>query len=337
MAGTALAQHAGSTPQLPALPRLEDARGLFEPHLPCSGAELRRIYLRLALSYHPDKCPAAEQVQAKELFQAIAAAYEELLQRVASGSRDAAAERRRVKTRVAAAAELGDLEELRRLLLEDAGCATQLDDLGVSPLMFAAAGGCLEAAQLLVDFGADIQAKNPINWTVLLYAALGNHARMVEWLVNAGAIVTDHDLILAAYTGNSSSLAALLQFFSGSVAELRTNESGKSLLHLACEGLCFLKSTAEQHAECIHLVLQQAVPVDQAEPRRGRTCLQNLVGDVRWRTRNFEASSAHLTAVERLCEAGASVVAEDAEGQSALSLAASNNLCKVREILFAYV
>ena len=45
--------------------------------------------------------------------------------------------------------------------------------------------------------------------------------------------------MLTAYTGNSLSLGALLQLLhqdgsGGLVAELRT-ESGKSLLHLACE------------------------------------------------------------------------------------------------------
>ena len=169
---------------------------------------------------------------------------------------------------------MGDLDELRRLLEEDAGRATELDDLGVSPLMFACAGGCLEAVRLLVEFRADILAKNPINWSVLLYASLGNHAHVVHWLVEQSAEVTPHELVLAAYTGNAVSLEALLDQYRGSVPELRT-ESGKSLLHLACEGLCFLKRSAEEHAQCINLVLQRQVPVDQAEPKQGRSCLQN--------------------------------------------------------------
>ncbi|CAE7929108.1 kz, partial [Symbiodinium sp. KB8] len=311
------------------LPRLEDARELFASHLPCPPEQLRRVYLRLALLYHPDKCSPEEQREATELFQAIAAAYEELLQ-------PEPGQLRRVKSRVAAAAELGELQELRRLLEEDAGRATELDDLGVCPLMFACAGGCLEAVGLLAEFRADVQAKNPINWSVLLYASLGNHAHVVSWLVEQGVEVTSHELVLAAYTGNAVSLAALLDRYKWSVTDLRT-ESGKSLLHLACEGMCFLKRSAEDHALCVDLVLQQRIPIDQAEPKQGRSCLQNYVDDVRWTTRNFEASDAHMWALERLCEEGASVSREDSAGHSALSLADANGLKKVREILFMYV
>ena len=42
------------------LPRLEDARDLFSAHLPCPPDQLRRVYLRLALLYHPDKCSPEE-------------------------------------------------------------------------------------------------------------------------------------------------------------------------------------------------------------------------------------------------------------------------------------
>ena len=112
--------------------------------------------------------------------------------------------------------------------------------------------------------------------TVLLYASLGNHAHVVHWLVDQGAEVTPHELVLAAYTGNAISLGALLEQYKGSVADLRS-ESGKSLLHLACEGLCFLKRSAEEHAKCVDLVLRQQVPIDQAEPKQGRSCLQNYV------------------------------------------------------------
>lgn len=37
----------------------QDARALFEPFLPCDDVQLRKVYLRLALKYHPDKHPKA--------------------------------------------------------------------------------------------------------------------------------------------------------------------------------------------------------------------------------------------------------------------------------------
>ena len=37
----------------------QEARALFEPFLPCDDVQLRKVYLRLALKYHPDKHPKA--------------------------------------------------------------------------------------------------------------------------------------------------------------------------------------------------------------------------------------------------------------------------------------
>merc|ERR1712146_418071 len=94
-----------------------------------------------------------------------------------------------------------------------------MGDVGAYPLMFAAAGGCIEAAQILLEFDADLHALSPIKWSVLLYAALGNHAEMVRFLVGRGSEVTGHELVLAAYTGNPNSLEALLDLYTGSVAD----------------------------------------------------------------------------------------------------------------------
>mmetsp|Transcript_2662 Transcript_2662/g.10348 ORF Transcript_2662/g.10348 Transcript_2662/m.10348 type:complete len:300 (+) Transcript_2662:1840-2739(+) len=298
---------------------------------------MRRAYLRLALQYHPDKRPECERVASTELFQAIAAAYEELCE---SANRDAGGEASsrppRVKSPVAAAAELGDLEELRRLLEGRPDRASEPDDLGIIPLMFAAAGGCPGAAEMLLDFGADLHARNPIGWSVLLYAALGNHAAMVNFLVERGAQVSVNDMVIASFTGNPGGFEALAAGYDGSICDVRTDQSRKTLLHLAVEGMCFLKHSAERHAACVGLALRLKVPVDALEPKSGRTCLQEYIADVRWRTRALENSKVHMEVVEQLCLHGASVAAEDASGQSALSLASEMGLMRVREILLSY-
>jgi len=320
--------HRGPSP----LPQIGLARELFARSARGDPSDLRKTYLRLALQFHPDKRPEVDRADATHLFQAIAAAYEELLK-----SSDASAQvAQRVRSPVAAAAELGDLVELQRLLEEDPSRAHEADDLGVFPLMFAAVGGHVKSAEVLLEFGADLHAQNPIQWSSLLYAALGNHTAMVKFLVERGAIVTDHELILAAYTGNPDSLEALLDLYVGSVPQLRTNESKKTLLHLACEGMCFLKHSAERHAKCVELVLHRKVCVDAIEPKKQRTSLQEYVGDVRWRTRSFEHSVWHMSVLEKLCSHGASVTVEDSDGNCALSLASDGGLSRVREVLFSY-
>eukprot|EP00747_Dinoflagellata_sp_TGD_P029302 gnl/TRDRNA2_/TRDRNA2_133827_c0_seq1.p1 gnl/TRDRNA2_/TRDRNA2_133827_c0~~gnl/TRDRNA2_/TRDRNA2_133827_c0_seq1.p1 ORF type:complete len:375 (-),score=44.20 gnl/TRDRNA2_/TRDRNA2_133827_c0_seq1:16-1140(-) len=317
------------------LPRFQDALDLFVPHMPCEASELRRIYLRLALRYHPDKCPEVERIEATQLFQAIASAYEELLKSIEpAGERIRAT---RVKTPAAAAAELGDVEELRRLLEELPTRATEEDELGACPLVFAAIGGCRETAKLLLDFQADIHAKNAIGWPAVLYAALHNDGLMVQYLLSRGACVTPHDLVLVTWTGNPNSLEVLLDHYDGCLSSIRAYESMSTLLHLACQGLCVLKNTASMHAACVDVLLTRKVPVDAVEPSTGRTCLQEFIGDFRWRSQNFEASEIHMFTVEGLCMHGASVTAQDLAGNSALSLATDSGLHRLRTLLYNYL
>jgi len=319
------------------LPQFDKAISLFDTHSPSDTKQLRQTYLRLAMRYHPDKAPSNERVLATQLFQAISAAYEDLLKSHQGDIIDREPGLKvRVKTPVAAAAELGEIDELRRLLSESPASAHETDELGVSPIMFAAAGGCIPAVEVLVEFGADIHAKNPIGWSVLLYASLADHAPMVRWLVEKGAWVGEHELMLAAFTGNSDALVALLDMYVGCVPKVRTDQSRISLLHLAVEGMCFLKRSAEKHAACIDTLLKWQVPTDIVEPKKSRTCLHALLADKRWRTLQLENSAVHLAVVEQLCQHGANVTLEDSEGSSAMSIAAEQGLHKVREILFMY-
>mmetsp|Transcript_56454 Transcript_56454/g.104522 ORF Transcript_56454/g.104522 Transcript_56454/m.104522 type:complete len:337 (-) Transcript_56454:45-1055(-) len=311
------------------------AMALFKPFLPADSASLRRIYLRLALKYHPDKKRPQDQQAATRLFQAIAKVYEDLTK--IDDSKASQRIQTRVRSPVAAAAELGDIAELRQLLEDFPGKVCEPDDLGVVPLMFAATGGCVAAADLLLNAGADVHARNNINWSVLLYAALADHADMVDFLVQRGAVVTQHELILTSFTGNSTSLGALLRHYDGKAGTIRTNESGKTLLHLACEGMCFLKRAASQHAKCIQLLLEAQVPLNIEAQEGGRTCLQNYVSDVRWRTRNLEASAEHMEVLEQLCSAGANVLAKDWAGETAISLAEESGLQEVRAVLQSHI
>lgn len=313
------------------MPRLEDARALFAPFLPCDGlSQLRKAYLRLALKYHPDKLPKAQRDAATALFQAIAAVYEELLKPFGGKLP------KRIKTAVAAAAELGDAQELERLLRELPSRANEEDYVGVSPLMFAAKGGCIEAAELLLSYGADVHFETPFGWSVLVYAALSNQGPMVRWLVAKGARVTPHELELAAFGGYELGLAPLLELYRGSITELRTEASGHSLMHLVCLGILNLpKSNPERYLICASLLIDQGVPLD-VQDKRGRTCLQLVAGHPNWEERGFEGSKAHLEIVERLCIAKADPRKSDRHGNSALSLARRRGLRRVEEVLLKF-
>jgi len=311
------------------LPHKETARSFFAAHLPCDGSKLHRVYLRLALQHHPDKRPEAERNEATKLFQAINAVYEELMRphgRIA----------KRIKSSAAIAAELGDVAALKRLLEDLPSRANEEDSAGAFPLMFAAKGGCIEAAEVLLQHGADLHARTPFGWSALLYAGLSNHGDMVRWLVGMGANVTSHELTNVAFGGYDKSLDALLDLFSGNVAEVRT-DSGNTLLHLLCSGMLhFSNQRPQRYLRCADVLLQRRFPVDALDVKKGRTSLQAYVGDSMWLERDFEDSHAHLELVQRLCTAGASTTMKSHSGSTAMSLAKSQGLLKVCSILQSF-
>eukprot|EP00931_Biecheleriopsis_adriatica_P070144 TRINITY_DN43935_c0_g1_i1.p1 TRINITY_DN43935_c0_g1~~TRINITY_DN43935_c0_g1_i1.p1 ORF type:complete len:338 (-),score=36.03 TRINITY_DN43935_c0_g1_i1:118-1131(-) len=307
-------------------PRADDAMKLFEPHLPCDDTRLRRIYLKLALQYHPDKWPEDVRKEATELFQAIAGTYDKL-------TRPMGRFVKRVKSRVAAAAELGDLQELEQLLESQPDTANEEDDLGATPLMFAARGGSIDTARLLVKYGASVHARTVIGWSTLTWAGLGDQGDMVRWLASQGVEATESDLELVAFAGCSNSLVALLTCFASSMALYRTDTTGSSLLHLCSYGIVNLpRDSPERYLTCVDLLLSEGVPIN-AEDKRGRTCLQVLVGHENWKLHELETSPVHLQMVRHLCSKGASPTSSDPAGNSALSLSVAAELPRVRDVL----
>ena len=118
--------------------------------------------------------------------------------------------------------------------------------MGVVPLMFAAKGGSIEAARLLVSCAADVEASTPFGWSVLCYAALADQGAMVRWLVAEGARVTGHELQLTAFGGYNEGLEALLELYGEDVGRVST-AAGQNLVHLLCLGILNLPKLCEQH------------------------------------------------------------------------------------------
>jgi ankyrin repeat protein len=144
-----------------------------------------------------------------------------------------------------AAAESGDAAQLRSLL--EAGCShAALDHAGETALMHAAHGGHLEAVQVLLAYGAEVNFKSEHGWTALaraaynaetgcgfpqviaalheagaeldpriffsitplMLAAGGGDAGVVEWLINAGA-----DVLAANEGGRTARMMANDKFY----------------------------------------------------------------------------------------------------------------------------
>jgi hypothetical protein len=60
-----------------------------------------------------------------------------------------------------------------------------------TPLMYMAARGNVEGARLLVDRGANVNAKTEKGWTVLMQAAQYGHPEIVKLLLDKGARVSE--------------------------------------------------------------------------------------------------------------------------------------------------
>lgn len=82
----------------------------------------------------------------------------------------------------------GPVEILTRLVKEEGKDVNELDVLGLTPLMKAAARGHTEAVKVLLDLGADIDRKDNVGYTALMKCE-DKHPETAAVLVERGAKV----------------------------------------------------------------------------------------------------------------------------------------------------
>jgi len=124
------------------------------------------------------------------------------------------------ETALILAAILGDMEALQ-LLIESGADVNAVSTLNTTALMAAAQNGDIKALRYLLARGADPNAKKKDDTTILMLAAMFGHAACIEALLEAGACVTAQDIY--GYT------ALMLAGSKESIALLSTAES-KELL-----------------------------------------------------------------------------------------------------------
>lgn len=89
------------------------------------------------------------------------------------------------------AARVGRVEPIRDLLSHGAKVNTTEPFHGQSALMWAAAGGNASAAEMMIEFGADVKAKSRGGFTPLLFAVRNGHIDAAKVLLEHGANAND--------------------------------------------------------------------------------------------------------------------------------------------------
>jgi ankyrin repeat protein len=224
------------------------------------------------------------------------------------------------------------------------------DRRGATPLMYAAAFGSIEELKLLLDAGADLNAKNSFNATALICAA-GDPVKS-RMLIEHGADVNVQSqqgrtpLMVAASRDGNAGLVRLVLAKGGDVrakgaqggtALLLASQMGDiEIMRLLIEkgadanaapaslGLTPLADAiSSNHDEAVRLLLASGANVNatitaDARVRNGRLALKDLT------TLMLAAPYGSPAMIEILLKAGADVNAKEARGVNALMLAVAS-------------
>lgn len=146
---------------------------------------------------------------------------------------------RRADAAVAAAAQQGDVEQVRALLREGEDVNAAQGD-GMTALHWAAYRGETEMVDVLIYAGANLEAKTRVaDYTPLLIAARTGHGEVVEHLVEAGANALAETttgvtaLHFASAAGHVGSIRALVA--AGADVEVRESSNGQTPLVFAAD------------------------------------------------------------------------------------------------------
>jgi ankyrin repeat protein len=139
---------------------------------------------------------------------------------------------------IQSAAKSNDVAKVQSLLKKNPGLVNEVSKGGVTPLHWAARGNAALAARVLINAGADIEAKTDTGSTPLHWAANQNATDMIKLLINAHAQVNtranDGSTPLHwAVVGNAPDAVALL-LKRGAEVNGKTN-NGSTPLHLAAQ------------------------------------------------------------------------------------------------------
>uniref|UniRef100_A0A0B7KH92 NACHT domain-containing protein n=1 Tax=Bionectria ochroleuca TaxID=29856 RepID=A0A0B7KH92_BIOOC len=206
-------------------------------------------------------------------------------------------------TELMIASYFGHVTVAMPLIDQGADLESKGDELGRTPLSWAAARGHEAVVKLLIDQGADLKAKDQMP---LSFAAEEGHEAVVKLLIDQGADLEAKDdelgqtpLSWAAEEGHEAVVKLLID--QGADLEAKDDEFGQTPL---------LRAAAEGHEAVVKLLINKGADIE-AKGENGRTPL--------WLT----ASCGHEATVAQLLEKRCSVDVGDKKGITPLVAAAT--------------
>jgi uncharacterized protein len=233
------------------------------------------------------------------------------------------------------AAKSVDKNALRALLKEGVDVnATEAD--GATALHWASYRDDVESADLLIRAGARVNAANDLGATPLWTASLNGSAAMVRRLLQGGAdpnlalLRGETPLMVASRSGNPDVVEQLLA--RGAKANARAARGQNALMW----------AVAQQHAEVVRVLLAHGADIHartdvwsqiMAVPPHGRPEYNRSIRHGGDTALMFAARVGDLSSAKLLVSAGANVNDADAEGVSAMVLAAHSGFGELVEFL----
>ena len=236
-----------------------------------------------------------------------------------------------------------------KAMLDQKGNANIADDRGITPLMYAAEIGSLDAMRLLIDRGADVNAQNAFGSTALMWSVsdpakvrlLLDHGAQVNTVARSGRTA----LIVAAFTNPSAEVVKLLLAKGAKVGVMdwrhvtplnaATFGNDTATVRLLLEagadidtpdtfiGLTPLMNAAgNRNVEAVKLLLAKGASVNAVSKTEGLPKIQT--GTVEfggWTPLLMAAAFGPPEAVNMLLDAGARIDAQDYRGFTPLMLA----------------
>jgi hypothetical protein len=168
--------------------------------------------------------------------------------------------------------ETGNMGGLRRLVEEEGMDVNDTEDeFGTFPLLLACMSDRLEAAQYLLDHGANINKTGGGWWTALMVACMQRHLEMVRLLLSRGASPSIRDsggrtaLFHASYGGDVEIIRLLNQ--TGRAEVNARSDGGATALHAACS--C-------GHIEAVRVLLLECRADPHVADTNGQTAMTLL-------------------------------------------------------------